>query len=544
MIDPAVRRPRCTRSALLALLLGACGPGAAPSPMPAVTTLFADGIGPHGATLHGRVNANDTSGQLGFRFGGDPTLAIHYDRWPYLTIPGVGLAAPIHYSPDYRGLDYAIAVSGLVPGWTYRYCAVATEAGGAFTLGEIRSFTTTAEHEPSWFRVLAPGRADTAAPSLVALGDGFAVFGWSWTWLAYGVAFGDDGELRWQRCWNAPVETSPAPRAAGQGCLITLRWRLGPVPSPDFATALTRLDADGRVVWQREVQHWIGSGGATADGGAVATVRAPLEVARWTADGTLAWSAGSAATGEALSAFELADGSIAVVGKYAAYAGFYNTIPIDVRTADGQLAWRRLLFVAGSESAHAAEPVPAGGLVVAGSTWVGALQMPLLVRVARDGSLPWAVRLPGELGPATGVAVCADGGFLLAGVGTPTLGTTFGAYAWVCRFDAGGALLWSARYPGSFVGQARAVELTGGRVALAAAMEIGYQRFGMAVLCIGPDHRAGTVGESSALTAEPQALVAEDPLWADHALTLPASHAGEHPSVPIVVTALQVNPQQ
>lgn len=533
------RRARRWLSLFLLTPCAGCGLGAAPDPMPGVWTTGADAIGPHGATLSGRVVANETSGLLSFWFGGDPTLAIHYERWPYLSFPGVGIADPIHYSADNRGRDYSLGVAGLVPGWTYRYQAVATRSGGAEAFGEIRSFTTTAEFEPSWFRILAPGAAGDAAPSLVALGQGFAVFGWSWSWFAYGVAFDDAGELRWQRSWGVPTETPPAPRSSANGCLITLRWRLGPVPSPEFATALTRLDGDGAVVWQREIPQWVGSGGATADGGAVATIRAPLEVARWNPGGALAWSKGTVATGEALTAFELADGAIAVVGKYAHYAGLSNTIPVDLRTAAGVLLWRRLLFASGSESAHAAEPVPGGGLIVVGDTWIGSSRMPLIVRIARNGSLSWAVRLVDEIGPATGVAVCADGGFLVAGVGAPNFGSTYGAYAWLCRFDAGGSLLWSSRFPGPFLGQARAIELSGGRHALAAPMEIGYQSFGMGVLCIGADHRAGGVGQDVTLVAEPAALIAEDPMWTDHALPLPANVPGTHPSVPIDLTALQ-----
>jgi hypothetical protein len=507
--------------------------------MPEVWTTGVDAIGPHGATLHGRVVANETSGVLSFRFGGDPTLALHYERWPYLSFAGVGIADPIQYSADNRGRDYSLGLAGLVPGWTYRYRAVATRSGGAEALGEVRSFTATAAFEPSWFRVLAPGAAGEAAPSLVSLGQGFAVFGWGWSWLAYGVAFDDAGELRWQRCWDVATEAPPAPRSSANGCLITLRWRLGPAPSPNFATALTRLNGDGEVIWQREIPQWVGSGGALADGGAVATVRTPLEVARWNSAGALAWSVGTLAIGEALTAFELADGAIAVVGKYARYAGLSHTIPVDLRAADGNLLWRRVLFASGFEAAHAAEPVPGGGMVLAGDTWIGSARMPLIARIARNGSLSWAVRLANEIGPATGVAVCADGGFLVTGVGAPTTGSTYGAYAWLCRFDGGGSLLWSSRFPGPFLGQARAVELSGGRYALAGPMEIGYQNFGMAVLCIGADRRAGGVGQEVALVAEPADLVTEDPLWADHVVTLPASVPGTYPSASIDLTALQ-----
>lgn len=535
----------CQRSLLrvalalpLAGLAVSCGQGQqAPTPRPSVITVGASGLTAHRAVLQSQVVWNGTTGGADFRIGGAPDLLIS-GRWPYLDLPGAGLGA-VTSGPSSLNQPYSCEVTGLVPGYSYRFQAMATNPDGGESRGAVLGFTTPPAAESTWARVFFP----TQAGGLVPLGDGFAVIGGGWGDRIWGVAYDGAGALRWQRSWVPGNEAGQAPRATAAGLQFVSRRRLTSQPGPsDWESLVTRLDGSGAVIWQRSFARWLTAGGPTADGGAVlmggdATGALLLRLA---ANGTVAWTTANDSGADPLPPFELAGGRVAAVGRSVTLAGRYG-VPVQVRAADGTLAWRRVYALSGTDSlAEVAEPAADGGLLVAGSHWSPG-QVPLALRLAPDGSLRWALRLAGEAGTATGASATADGGWLLAGIGN--LGTTASRYAWVAKVDDAGQILWARRYPAPFSVQARALELSGGRIALAGELEVGYGVRGVAVLLIGADGRAAGLGAEAALAVEALALAASEPAWTDRIPGFPGSGPGADPGQVINLTAVQLAPQ-
>jgi len=531
---------RAGSAGLILGFLSACGGGkAVPTPMPSVATGSADGLTSHSALLHGQAAGNGTTGSASFRFGGDPALGLPYDRWPYLNFPGVGVGPPVSYPSSGPALDYQGTLSGLVPGWTYSYKAVAWTNDYLTVEGAVRTFTTPASAEPSWVRVLMPA----SIPSLVDLGSGFAVRGGTWGSPTWTVAFDGDGGLLWQRLAGTADEASSPARPTGAGFLSIARVRKATNPTPaDWNAEVTRVDATGSVAWQRSFSGWVGVGGPTADGGAhvLGDPGQGLVWARLAPSGSTAWATMNDSGMDPLALLELQGGALANVGRSVRLAGSHDGIPVEVRAADGALVWRRVLWRADGEHAEAAEAAPGGGLVLAGYTWAGPLQEPLVLRLASDGTVLWSVTLTGEAGSASGLAPTADGGWLLSGAGN--LGTPDTRYVWVAKLDAAGQFLWASRFPGKYQAPISVLARSGGGFVLTAQAEVGYNMYGVAVIFADAGRRAGGVGTDVVLAATPVALTADLPSWADRAVGFPSSNAGGAPLRTTNLTAVQLAP--
>ena len=523
----------------LAVLVTCGGRPAPPQPTPSVVTGEADGLTPHAVVLHGQATGNGTSGSASFRFGGDPALTRAFDRWPYLDFPGVGVGAPVGYPAGGPAVSYQSSLTGLVPGWTYYYQAVAQTLDYLVSRGEIRTFTTPATVEPTWFRVLLGG----GTPALVGLGTGFAVRGGSWGSPTWTAAFDGEGHLQWQGLGAAGDEATPQVRSTGTGLLTVSRARKVPLPTPmDWTSAISRVDATGKVTWQQNLSGWLGPGGPTADGGAqvLGDLGQGLVWVRLTASGGVAWARANDSGQDPLALLELEGGALACVGRSVRIGGTHDGIPVEVRTASGTLAWRRILWRADGERAEAVEPVPGGGLVLAGVTWAGPLDEPLVAGLGPDGALIWAVRLVGERGSATGLAATGDGGWLVSGAGVLAGDGT--RYAWVARLDAVGQCLWGTRFYGRFQLPVRVLARPGGGFVLAGYIESGYNTYGTGIVLTDGSRRAGGAGVDLSYAGTPVAITADVPAWADRSVVFPAFSAGAAPLRATNLTAVQLAP--
>ncbi|WP_257303894.1 PQQ-like beta-propeller repeat protein [Geothrix campi] len=531
-----------TRMGVGGLILGlacACGGGkATPQPTPSVSTGAADGLTPHAAVLHGQAAGNGTSGNASFRFGGDPALGIVYDRGPYLNLPGVGVEPSVSYPSGGPAMDYQASLTGLVPGWTYSYQAVARTSDYSEVLGAIRTFTTPTAAEPSWIRIFLPG----SQPALVSLGTGFAVRGGFWGSPTWTMAFDGAGNRQWQRLGAAGDEALPLARSLGTSFLAVSRARKVATPTPvDWNSEVLRVDGSGAALWQHSLSGWLGLGAPTADGGAQLMGdlgQGPVWV-RLAASGSVAWAASNDAGFDPLALLELEGGTVAFVGRSVMLPGWHSGIPVEVRKADGALAWRRVIW-GGGEHAEAAEPAPGGGLVLAGQTWAGAQAGPLVARLASDGTLLWSVMLTGEVGPASGLAPAGDGGWLVSGAGD--LGTPDTRYAWVAKLDTAGQWLWATRFFGKFQTPVPVLARTGGGFVLAAQVEVGYNTFGVGVILADAARRAGGAGTDVTLAATPVTSTVDLPTWADRAVVFPPFTAGGTPLRTTNLTAVQPAP--
>ncbi len=426
-----------------------------------------------------------------------------------------------------------------MPGWTYGYQALVRTEVGAIRLGEVRSFTTAAAAEPSWMRVFLPG----TLPGLVALGSGFAVRGGSWGSPTWTTAFDGDGALRWQRLGPTGDEVGSGARPAQGGCLAVFRGRTSNSPTPsDWHSEVWLMDGSGTVVWQWSVPRWLSVAAPTADGGALLVGdlgEGPVWM-RLRSTGSLAWAATHDAGLEPMAVLELEGGALAFVGRSVRLPGSRDGIPVEVRTAEGTVAWRRTFSRTEGERAEAAEPTPDGGLLIAGDTWEGPLWEPLALRLDPNGSVVWSVKVAGEHGPATGLSPSGDGGWLLAGAGNE--GNLDTRYAWVAKLDADGRLLWATHFPGKFQSPVRVLGLAGGRFVLAAQVDVGYNTFGVGVIFADAARRAGGAGVDVTRSAPPVTLTVDTPLWSDRAVAFPPFTSGGQPLQPTNVAAVRLAP--
>lgn len=523
----------------LAVALGCGASRYVPPPSPSVFTVGADGLTAHGALLHGQVTSNGTSGSVSFRFGGDPALGLSSGQWPYLVLPGVGLESPVSYPSGGSATRFQSTLSGLVPGWTYSYQAVAQTNDYQTVLGQIATFTTPLAAESSWIRVLLPG----GSPALVGLGSGFAVRGGTGGAPTWTVAFDGNGSLQWQRLGTSGDGMTPQAQVSDSGFLTVSRVRKATSPTTaDWNSEVQRVDGAGAVTWQRSLPQWLGTGAPLADGGAqvLGDLGQGLVWVRLTPSGDIAWAAANDSGTDPLTLLELAGGTVAYVGRSVRLAGSHDGIPVEVRAANGTLAWRRVLWRADGEHAEAAEPAVGGGLVLAGYTFAGPLQEPLVVRLAADGAVLWSVKLAGEVGTATGLAPAGDGGWLVCGAGN--LGNMDTRYAWVAKLDAAGQSLWATRFSGKFQAPVRVLARPGGGFVLATQVEAGYNVYGVGVILADGTRRAGGMGTDATLAATAVSLTTELPTWADRAVAFPRFTAGGAPLVSTNLTAVQLVP--
>ena len=108
---------------------------ATPNSLPIVSTSAATNITSSSVVLNGKVNSAGTTGTNGWFRGGSENPGTCNDTFG-VRIPATGGTA---FSPGYSSIAFSESVTGLNPGTTYYYCAIASNSTGK-SYGNIASF--------------------------------------------------------------------------------------------------------------------------------------------------------------------------------------------------------------------------------------------------------------------------------------------------------------------------------------------------------------------------------------------------------------------
>ena len=186
-------------------------------PPPLVTTKTASAVDQTGATLNAEINPNGGATTYHFAFG----LTKEYgSRWPASDAPAGS-----------DGLPHALlqVLTGLLPGTTYHYRAVATNASGV-TYGADQEFTTTGAPPPPSAGTPAP--ADALPPATPpVLGQSATIAAVSGTVLV--ELPGSDHSLSLDDASTVPVGTK-IDATAGTVRLTNVRDKSGKLQSANF----------------------------------------------------------------------------------------------------------------------------------------------------------------------------------------------------------------------------------------------------------------------------------------------------------------------
>jgi hypothetical protein len=208
---------------------------------------------------------------------------------------------------------------------------------------------------------------------------------------------------------------------------------------------LLKLDADGNVIWQRTYGGSLSDGAMsaepTADGGYI--------VAGWTAsfgagsedvwvlkldrDGNIIWQKTYGDTGQdvALSVQPTGDGGYIVAGAAANHGGW--VLKLD---ANGNVDWQKTY----GGSTNSIQPTADGGYVVAGGIGGSALDIgdAWILKLDTGGNITWQRTYRVSAGSAASVQSTADGGYVVAGITSPS--QLEPVDAWILKLDANGAI--------------------------------------------------------------------------------------------------------
>ena len=242
-------------------------------------------------------------------------------------------------------------------------------------------------------------------------------------------------------------------------------------PAPSSYAWLLKLDASGRVLWQKTYGApggtsfgatptsdggYIGAGSSNAFG---AGLYSGL-VVKLDAAGDVVWQkAYGGGQGDFLhSLVPISDAGYIVAGESYSFRTGGSDAWVLKLDAVGDVVWQKHYGGSGSDYFSAVRPTADGGYVAAGSTdsfgpggsraWV--------VKLDASGNVTWqkiygstenTAPLPGDV--ASDVQPTPDGGFVVAGVALLTLSPRIDLDAWVLKLNADGEVVWQKTYGGT-----------------------------------------------------------------------------------------------
>ncbi|MBL7964389.1 MAG: PQQ-binding-like beta-propeller repeat protein [Flavobacteriales bacterium] len=242
-----------------------------------------------------------------------------------------------------------------------------------------------------------------------------------------------DGVILWERKYGGPEwDIFNSVDLLGDGFLVA-GCTYG-TPSGESDIWVMALDADGEPLWSF-VEGGVGADmanaiSAMADGGAAIAATGAGEnessrsmLLRLDSSGSLNWarSFDTSEQDEAHGIVATSDGGIVICGVTAGYTGFPSLHIVKVNGHDGDLLWEQVYPQEGRHEGRAVRERSDGKLVVAGLTeafGTGGVDAYIMLTdeqgVFENGTTFGSI----EYDDAVSVAVCANGGFLLAGMTT------------------------------------------------------------------------------------------------------------------------------
>lgn len=230
-------------------------------------------------------------------------------------------------------------------------------------------------------------------------------------------------------------------------------------PTSSFYDAsLTKLDLEGKVVWERYFLEDPNLGGEvdslqpTADGGYIAAggIGGPAGVfailLKTDAEGQLVWQRTYSTYAIAVAVTEVADGFV-FAGRTNPQSGPYAPVIVKIDRA-GNFVWESVIAALPSRLARDIEHVPAGGfVVVCPDSYAGTV-----VRTDEAGAVTWTRSFTSSL---RAVRATADGGFIVAGRTASSVTDAF-----LTKLDSNGNKTWARSYGGAAPDEGWAVDVT------------------------------------------------------------------------------------
>lgn len=318
-----------------------------------------------------------------------------------------------------------------------------------------------------WEKKFGGGRNEGIV-SIVALPDsGYIAAGMTESKGAGGkdlwvLRFDATGNTAWDKTFGGPQDDGPMQKPLvvlpdGGFALAGMTESKG---AGDSDVWVVKLDRNGDVVWDKAF------GGAGEDFAAALTLmpdgglavvgyngsRGAGAIYAWVlrldADGRLLWEkefpAQATPQGKILPALydiaALADGGLVLAGQTKSESGEDVDALVVRLDAKGDVVWDKTYSGPHDEEASSIVVLPDGGFAAAGGSTDGKNKAGLAWRLDRDGGLLWEKSFGGPRGWVFGAKSLADGGLALAGVVATSVGEEKGASVW--RLDRDGRLLW------------------------------------------------------------------------------------------------------
>jgi len=435
---------------------------------PSVTTNAATSVISSSATLNGNVTPNGLTTNAWFEWGTSPTLAT-YSTTRVLNV-GSGLTAV--------GVNENI--SGLNPGSTYYYRAVAQNGTGLFR-GGIISFTTRSD---SWIRTYGGALYDLASSVQQTTDGGYIVAGQT---SSIGAGNGDvyliktdsAGNAVWAKTFGgANSDYAQSVRQTSDGGFI-VAGQSSSFGAGNGDVYLIKTDSAGNAVWTKTFGGGNGdyafSVQQTSDGGYVVAGgtfsygagNSDVYLIKTDSAGNAVWEKTFGGTNGdwAFSVQQTSDGGYIVAGSFGGVGDGAYLIKTD---SAGNAIWTKTFGGTSGSQFRAVQQTSDGGFIAAGSiaTLSPGNQDVYLVRTDSAGNVVWTNTFGGTANDlAYSVQQTSDGGFIIAGENQSI--SAGGNDVYLIKTDSAGNAIWEKTFGGTANDLAFSVQQTsdGGYIA-------------------------------------------------------------------------------